>query len=170
MSRFFQTSFCLAVLLFAGVIQPVAAQATSVKDPWVRTTAPRQKSTSAYMEITAGRAGRLLEAESPVAGLVEIHEMRMDKDVMRMRAIPALDLPAGRPVALEPGGFHIMLMDLKVQIKEGDKVPITLVIEQRNGTRETVTLTANARSPQSASSTHGAAHGAGQSHGKSHSH
>jgi copper(I)-binding protein len=166
MLRFLKRFLCIPALLLACAAGPVVAQVTSVKDPWVRTTAPRQKSTSAYMEITAGRAGRLLSAESPVAGLVEIHEMRMEKDVMRMRALPALDLPAGRSVLLEPGGLHIMLMDLKVQIKEGDKVPITLVIEQRNGNRETVTLTASARTPQASSSSQGAAHG----HGKSHSH
>lgn len=154
-----------ALMLASAVLvaAPVSAQVASVKDPWVRSTVARQKSTSAYMEITAGRAGRLLEASSPVAGTVEIHEMRMEKDVMRMRAIPALELPAGRPVTLEPGGIHIMLMDLKLQIKEGDKVPITLVIELRNGNRESIELSAMARSPQPSS-----AQGAG--HGKAHSH
>lgn len=154
---------CLLAMASLVATSPVSAQVVSVKDPWVRSTVPRQKATGAYMEITAGRASRLLEASSPVAGVVEIHEMRMDKDVMRMRAIPALDLPAGQPVALEPGGYHVMLMDLKVQIKDGDKVPISLVIELRNGSRETAQITAIARSPQSSSS-----HGAGS--GKSHSH
>ena len=85
--------------------------------------------------------------------------MRMEKDMMRMRAIASLDLPAGRPVTLEPGGFHIMLMDLKVQIKEGDKVPITLIIEQRSGARETVEISASVRPIQSSSAGHGAGHG-----------
>ncbi len=159
MSRFFKQCVCAVSLLVAGVFTPALAQVTSVKDPWVRATVARQKSTSAYMEITAGRAGRLLEAVSPVAGTVEIHEMRMEKDMMRMRAIASLDLPAGRPVTLEPGGFHIMLMDLKVQIKEGDKVPITLIIEQRSGARETVEISASVRPIQASSSGHGAGHG-----------
>jgi copper(I)-binding protein len=155
----------LGLLAMACVVvaHPVSAQVASVKDPWVRSTVARQKATSAYMEITAARAARLLEASSPVAGIVEIHEMRMEKDVMRMRAIASLDLPAGQPVPLQPGGHHIMLMDLKVQVKDGDKVPITLVFELRNGSRETAEITAIARSPQAASS-----HGGG--HGKSHSH
>ncbi len=162
-NRFTWLMSCLLTVAFAIVAGPVVAQVVSVKDPWVRSTVPRQKATAAYMEITAGRASRLLEASSPVAGVVEIHEMRMDKDVMRMRAIPALELPAGQPVALEPGGYHVMLMDLKVQIKDGDKVPISLVVELRNGSRETAQITAVARSPQPASTQ-------GGGHGKSHSH
>ena len=164
MSKWVKPLMCALALLCAGAWVPAAAQVASVKDPWVRSTVARQKSTGAYMEITASRAGRLLEASSSVAGTVEIHEMRMEKDVMRMRAIPSLDLPAGRPVALEPGGYHIMLMDLKLQIKDGDKVPITLLIELRNGSRESIDLTAIARSPQSAASSHGSGHGKSHSH------
>ncbi len=152
-NRFTWLMSCLLTVAFAIAAGPVVAQVVSVKDPWVRSTVPRQKATAAYMEITAGRASRLLEASSPVAGVVEIHEMRMDKDVMRMRAIPAL----------EPGGYHVMLMDLKVQIKDGDKVPISLVVELRNGSRETAQITAVARSPQPASTQAGG-------HGKSHLH
>lgn len=163
MSRLMHRMAWLAALMIAGWVTPAAAQLASIKDPWVRATAPRQKSTSAYMEITASRAGRLVEASSSVAGIVEIHEMRMEKDMMRMRAVPSLDLPAGQPVALEPGGYHIMLMDLKVQIKDGDKVPITLVIELRNGSRQSVDLTASVR-PLQASSSHGASHGKPHSH------
>lgn len=162
-NRLTRPLLCGVAFVLAVTVSPASAQIVSVKDPWVRSTVPRQKATAAYMEITAGRASRLLEVSSPVAGVAEIHEMRMDKDVMRMRAIPALELSAGQPVALEPGGYHLMLMDLKVQIKDGDKVPITLVFELRNGSRETAQITAVARSPQPASS-----HGAG--HGKSHSH
>lgn len=154
---------CLLTAAFAIAASPVMAQVVSVKDPWVRSTVPRQKASAAYMEITASRASRLLEVSSPVAGVAEIHEMRMEKDVMRMRAIPALELSAGQPVALEPGGYHVMLMDLKVQIKDGDKVPITLVFELRNGSRETAQITAVARSPQPASTQ-------GGGHGKSHAH
>lgn len=139
---------------------PAWAQVTSVKDAWVRATVPRQKSSSAYMELSALRAARLLEVSSTVAGVVEIHEMRMENNVMKMRAIPALDLPAGMPVVLQPGGLHIMLMDLKVQLKEGDKVPLTFVVELRNGSRETLQVDAIARVPQATGAAGGAsAHG-----------
>jgi hypothetical protein len=64
-----------------------------------------------------------------VAGVTELHEMAMEKDVMKMRQIPGLDLAAGKATELKPGGYHVMLMDLKQQIKAGDTVPITLVFE-----------------------------------------
>jgi len=65
--------------------------------------------------------------------------------VMKMRAIPGLDLPAGKAVELKPGGYHVMLMDLKVQVKEGDEVPLSLVIEGRDGKRQTLELKVPAR-------------------------
>lgn len=122
------------------------AQAAAIKDPWVRATVPRQKSTAVYMEITANRAGRLIEASSPIAGVVEIHELRMERDMMRMRAIASLDLPSGVPVSLKPGGYHIMMMDLRSHIRAGDKVPLSLVVELRDGRRETLQIQAIARS------------------------
>jgi len=156
----------LALLLIALPVASVQAQSAAVKDPWVRTTVPKQKSSSVYMEITGFRAARLIEASSPVAGVVEIHEMSMENNIMRMRAVPALDLPSGVPVSLRPGGFHIMLMDLRVHIREGDTIPLSLVIELRDGRRETLEIRALARSPQAASGASGAA----AAHGGSHRH
>lgn len=97
------------------------------------------------MQLSAKQSTRLVQATSPVAGLVEIHSMRMDKDVMRMEAIPGLDLPAGRSVELKPGGYHVMLMQLKQSIKEGETVPITLSFQSPDGKRETVEVKAQAR-------------------------
>jgi copper(I)-binding protein len=123
------------------------------------------------MEITAPRAGRLLEASSPVAGIVEIHEMRMENNVMRMRAVPSLELPAGRPVELKPGGYHIMLMDLRRHLREGDEVPMQLLIEYRNGVRETISIEAAIRGTPGAdahgSSAHGSAGHGSTGHGSS---
>ena len=129
----------LAALMFAAF--PVMAQVT-VKDPWVRATVPAQKATGAFMHITSAQDARLVEASSPVAGVVEVHEMTMEKDVMKMRAIKGLDLPAGKTVELKPGGYHVMLMDLKQQMKEGDTVPVTLVVEGKDKKRSTVELKA----------------------------
>jgi copper(I)-binding protein len=129
----------LAALMFAAF--PVMAQVT-VKDPWVRATVPAQKATGAFMQITSAQDARLVEAKSPVAGVVEVHEMVMEKDVMKMRAIKGLDLPAGKAVELKPGGYHVMLMDLKEQMKEGATVPVTLVIEGKDKKRSTVELKA----------------------------
>ena len=117
------------------------AQVT-VKDPWVRGTVAQQKATGAFMQITAAGGGRLVSASSPVAGVVEIHEMAMDGNVMKMRAIAGLDLPAGKAVELKPGGYHVRLMDLKQPLKDGETVPLTLTIEGKDGKKETVEVKA----------------------------
>ena len=130
----------LAALMFAAF--PVMAQVT-VKEPWVRATVSAQKATGAFMQITSAQDARLVEAKSPVAGVVEVHEMVMEKDVMKMRAIKGLDLPAGKTVELKPGGYHVMLMDLKEQVKEGATVPVTLVIEGKDKKRSTVEVKAS---------------------------
>jgi len=126
-----------ALILFA---LPVMAQVT-VTDPWVRATVSQQKATGAFMQITSAQDARLIEARSPVAGIVEIHEMTMEKDVMKMRALPnGLDLPVGKTVELKPGGYHVMLMDLKQQMKEGDTVPVTLVVEGKDKKRTAIEI------------------------------
>ncbi|MEY3475457.1 MAG: hypothetical protein RL087_1915 [Pseudomonadota bacterium] len=133
-------SFALAL---AAASSASRAQVT-VKDPWVRGTVAQQKATGAFLQITSAAGGKLVAASSPVAGVVEIHEMAMDGNVMKMRAVAALDLPAGKPVALKPGGYHVMLMDLKKPLAAGDEVPITLVVES-GGKRETVDFKAPVR-------------------------
>ncbi len=106
------------------------AQTTvKVEDVWVRGTVATQKATGAFMRLTPSTNARLVAAQSPVAGVVEIHEMAMEKDIMKMRKIPGLDLAAGRTMELKPGGYHVMPMDLKQQLKGGEQVPITLVFE-----------------------------------------
>jgi periplasmic copper chaperone A len=118
---------------------------TVVKDPWVRGTVAQQKATGAFMQITSTQGGRLLSAASPVAGVVEVHEMKMDGSVMKMGAIPSLDLPAGKNVELKPGGYHVMLMDLKKELKAGDTVPLTLVVEGKDGKKESLEIKAPVR-------------------------
>lgn len=133
-------------LTLAGLALAFAAQAqVSVKEPWARATVPQQKATGVFMQIVSAKDARLVEASSPVAGIVEIHEMAMVQDVMKMRAVPGLDLPAGKVVELKPGGYHVMLMDLKAQVKDGDMVPLTLVVEGRDGKRQTLELKVPAR-------------------------
>lgn len=134
-----------ALALAAGV---ATAQVT-VADPWVRATVPQQHATGAFMVLRAGADTRLVEARSPVAGVVEIHEMKMDGNVMKMRAVAGIDIPRGGTVELRPGGYHVMLMDLKSQIRPDDKVPLTLVLETKDRKRETVEVMAVARPLQS---------------------
>ena len=135
-------SHAAAILLLA----PACAFAqVRVSDPWVRATVPQQKVSGAFMQISSSRDARLVEVRSPVAGVVEIHEMAMDRGVMRMRPVPGVDLPAGRKVDLKPGGYHLMLMDLKRQLKEGESVPLTLVLEGKDRKRETLEVKAAVR-------------------------
>ena len=134
----------LVTVFFALVTAPAFAQ-VSVKDPWVRATVPEQKSTGAFMQLTAPKDARLVEARSPAATTVEIHEMAMVDNMMKMRAIAGDDLPAGKAVDLKPGGYHVMLIDVKSQIKDGDSVPITLVFEGKDKKRETAEVKAVAR-------------------------
>ena len=135
-------AIALSALVSAAFILPAHAE-VSVKDPWVRATVPQQKATGAFMQITSTQNARLVEVKSPVAGVVEVHEMAMEKDVMRMRALPnGLDLPAGKTVELKSGGYHVMLMDLKQQMKEGDTVPLTLIVEGKDKKRSTIELKA----------------------------
>ena len=135
---------CATAIVAASFSLPAYAQVT-VKDPWVRATVAQQKATGAFMQLTATQDSRLIEAKSPVAGVVEVHEMSMEKDVMKMRAIPSLDLPAGKMVELKPGGYHVMLMDLKQQMKDGDTVPLTLVVEGKDKKRSTVEVKARVK-------------------------
>ena len=123
----------------------VALAQTSVTDAWVRGTVAQQKATGAFMQITSAQGGRLVAVSSPVAGVAEIHQMSMSGNVMNMQAIAGLDLPGGKTIRLEPGGYHVMLMDLKEQMKDGEVVPLTLVVEGKDGKRETIEVKAKVR-------------------------
>ncbi|GCL61101.1 copper chaperone PCu(A)C [Pseudaquabacterium pictum] len=132
----------IAALTLALLNLPALAQ-TTVKDPWVRGTVAQQKATGAFFQITNATGGTLVSASSPVAGVVEIHEMSMEGSTMKMRALPkGLALPAGKAVELKPGGYHVMLMDLKAPLKTGESVDITLTVEGKDGKKETVAVKA----------------------------
>jgi hypothetical protein len=119
-----------------------AQAATTVADAWVRGTVVQQQASGAFMRITSAEGGKLVGVSSPVAATVEVHEMKMDGGVMKMGAVPSLDLPAGQAVELKPGGYHVMLMGLKQQLKAGDSVPLTLTIEGKGGQKETLQVKA----------------------------
>ncbi len=133
-----------ASILYLSLAGAALAQ-VAVSDPWVRATVASQKASGAFMTLTAPRDTRLVAASSPMAGVVEIHEMAMRDNVMRMRAIDALPLPAGKAVKLEPGGYHVMLMQLKGPLNAGDTVALELVFEGTDKARETVQVQAPVR-------------------------
>jgi copper(I)-binding protein len=120
------------------------AQVT-IKEPWVRATVAQQMATGAFMQLVSPGDARLVEVRTSVAGVAEIHEMAMDGNIMKMRAVPGLELPAGKTVELKPGGYHVMLMGLKQPLKAGDMVPLTLVVEGKDKKRETVEVKAMVR-------------------------
>lgn len=146
-------------VLTSALFSQAQAQVT-VKDAWVRATVAQQKATGAFMQLQSAQDAKLISAQSPVAGVVEVHEMAMDGGVMKMRAVPNLALPAGKAVDLKPGGYHVMLMDLKGQVKEGDTVPVTLVVEGKDGKRQTLEVKAAARNPAAPAMKHGDGHSA----------
>ncbi|WP_050465285.1 copper chaperone PCu(A)C [Herbaspirillum autotrophicum] len=123
----------------------LACAEVTIADPWVRATVPAQKATGAFMQMTSTTNVKLVAAQSPVANVVEIHEMKMDNNVMKMRQITGLDLAAGKMVELKPGSYHIMLLELKQQVREGDAVPVSLVFEDQNKQRQTVDVKAVGR-------------------------
>jgi copper(I)-binding protein len=133
-----------AALALIVVAVPVWAQ-VSVSQAWVRGTVQGQKATGAFMQLKSADGAALVAAQSPVAAVVEIHEMKMENNVMKMRAIPKLDLPAGQAVDLKPGGYHVMLMDLKQPLKKGDTVPITLKFQGKDGKPQEVEVKAEVR-------------------------
>lgn len=134
----------LAVLAWAAGHTVWAQQAAplllQVDGAWVRPTVPGQKGTGAFMRITAKEGMKLIGASSPAAGVTEVHEMKMEGNVMRMRAIDALDLPAGQAVELKPGGYHVMLMDLKAALPKDTTVPLTLIVRDARGAQQRVEL------------------------------
>ena len=133
---------CLATLVLAAF---AAHAQVTVDKPWVRATVSGQTTTAAYLTITSAQGGKLLDASSAVAASVEVHEMKMEGDLMKMRSVSLLPLPAGKPVEFKPNGYHLMMTGLKAPLNAGDVVPLKLVVEDAKGKRETVDVKATAR-------------------------
>lgn len=135
-----QKFFTIAALL-VGITPLAIAQTVDVRGAWVRTSVQGQSATGAFMTITARENSRLVGVASPVAGVSEIHEMKMDDGVMKMRAVDGgLELPAGKAVELKPGGYHVMLMDLKAALPKDSTVPLTLVLKDGKGVESRLEL------------------------------
>jgi copper(I)-binding protein len=118
-----------------------ANAAVTISDAWARASRPGQEVGAAYMTLTSTDWGCLTKVTSKAAGTIEMHEMSMDKDVMKMRMLEHVELPAGKPVKLAPGGMHLMLFDLKKPLVAGEKLELTLTFESENGKSETKKVT-----------------------------
>jgi hypothetical protein len=136
----------LATFALSLVCVPWASAQVTVADAWARAVVPGQMATGAFMRLTAATDAALVGAASPAAKIVEIHEMKMEGGVMKMSAVDRLPLPAGKPVELKPGGYHVMLMDLVEPLKEGDTVPITLTVADKAGKTQKIEVRASVRS------------------------
>ena len=140
MRRF--TVMALGSLMISGMAwaHPDAAH-VKAENAWVRASVPGQQASGAFMRLTAEEPLKLVGVETTAAGVAEVHEMKMDGDVMRMRALPnGLALPAGKTVALTPGGYHVMLMDLKATLPKDSTIPLTLTFKNAKGEQSQVEL------------------------------
>lgn len=148
---FFTVSPMKSLTIFLALLGTLACQAAwagrvVVSNAWVRATMPGQEVAGAFMNIQSDAAAKLVAVTSPATPQVEVHEMKMDGTMMRMREVRSIDLPKNSVVSLKPGGYHIMLIKLKKPIKAGDKVPLELIVETA-GKRTTISVLAIARSP-----------------------
>jgi len=135
--------------VFSSVAQ--AQDPVQVGEPWVRATVAGQKATGAFMTLKTNADWRLIAADSSIAGVTQVHQMSMKGGVMRMSEVEGgLALPAGETVTLKPGGYHIMLMDLKQPVQAGDAVDLTLTLRATDGRQHTVSVQAPAVSLGSA--------------------
>lgn len=138
--------FTVLLLAACVLIEPAgAAEPVTVKDAWVRMPAPGQTVAGAYMTLSARSKSALVSVASPVAARGELHSMTMESGVMKMRGVERIDVAAGRTVTLEPGGLHVMLVDLKRQLKPGEKVPLTLTVQRADSSLAAFTVQAEVR-------------------------
>ncbi|MDB5808876.1 MAG: hypothetical protein JWN94_998 [Betaproteobacteria bacterium] len=138
MKTYFIALFCAIGFYWNSV----AAADVTVSDAWVRATAPGQTVGGAYFKIQSAQTAYLVGASSTAAKVVEVHQMSLENNVMKMRPLPRLELPAGSAVELKPGGYHLMMMGITRPLVKGDKVDLKLIVEDKTGRRQTVDVKA----------------------------
>jgi copper(I)-binding protein len=127
-------SIVIASCLALGPFVSLFAQTVEVSGIWARATVPGQRATGAFMHLMSPKGARLVGASTPVAALAEVHEMKLEEGVMRMRAVPGgLELPPGKMVELKPGSYHLMLLDLKQPLPKESTIALTLVFQDAKG-------------------------------------
>lgn len=125
--------FAVILVLVFNISLTQAAEPVSINNAWARASKPGQTVGAAYMQLKSRAQTTLISVESTAADSIEIHQMSMDKGVMKMRMLETLPLAAGKVVKLEPGGFHLMLFDLKMPLKTGALIPLTLHFKDGSG-------------------------------------
>lgn len=143
----------LAVMTTANAADTIKIGSLELSGLWTRATPPKAPSAGGYLTIvnTGKEPDRLVAAASPMAGKADFHEMAMKDGVMTMRAVQAIDIPAGGTVALGPGGLHIMFTELKADVKKGTTLPVTLTFEKAGTVEaELHVLAIGAKGPENA--------------------
>ncbi|PQJ26435.1 hypothetical protein BSZ31_04815 [Limnobacter sp. SAORIC-690] len=107
----------------------------SVQNAWVRPTVGEQDATGAYLTITSQEPMSLVGVATPAAEIAEVHEMKMDGDIMRMRMAERIEMKAGEPLELKPGGYHVMLMALTAPVEVGQEIELSLQFEKADGSK-----------------------------------
>lgn len=135
--------------LFAAFAFATASSAfahVTVSNPWARATVAQQQASGVFMELrSAHDKAQLVGVKTEAATTAEVHEMRMEENVMKMRAVPSVDLPSGQTVSLKPGGYHIMLMGLKKPLVAGQNVDLVLEVVHADGAKESIAVSAPVR-------------------------
>lgn len=149
-----QLSLLVASLLFSLGALAATADQVSVANPYVRLAPPGAPTTGAFMVIRNGgdKDIKVLKADNPASKFTELHTHLNEGGVMKMRQVPGIDIKAKGEAVLQPGGLHVMLIDLKAPLKEGDVVPITLSFD--DGSSKTVDAKVARNAPQPAPMEH----------------
>ena len=151
----FAAALSLAALALLGSAHGAKAGAIEIGRAWARATAPGQPAGGNFLQLSnGGQSDRLLGASAAVAERVEMHSMTMEGDVMRMRQVDSIDLPAGQTVKLEPGGYHLMLLGLRQPLKAGSTFPLKLRFQKAGEVTVDVKIESATALPQKDSPAH----------------
>ncbi|MEY3411054.1 MAG: hypothetical protein RL593_630 [Pseudomonadota bacterium] len=133
----------LSAMFIASILISACSKQDSIeiKNQWVRASNDGQDVSAAYMTIVSNEDTSLIAIDSDVADVIEIHSMSMENGVMKMRMLDTLDLIAGKPTELSPGGFHLMLFDLKKPLTAGKEAHFTLHFKNKAGQEKTISVT-----------------------------
>ena len=135
----------IGLLCFNAIPSIGAELKITVNDAWARATVPAQSISGAFLEIKSFHSSRLIKAETTAADVVELHRMTMTNGVMRMRQLKELGLPAGKTIALSPGGDHLMLINLKKQLRAGEALILNLTIQGGDNKLHTIAVNAKVK-------------------------
>ena len=140
-----QRAASISAMAWLLMCPAVGDESVTTGNAWVRATVPGQSVAGAYLDITTAAPAALVAVASSVAGKAELHTMSMDGGVMKMRPLAEIELPASRTVSLKPGGNHIMLIDIKRELKVGERVPLKLTVRDSHGASSTLNVDAEVR-------------------------